>query len=130
MRVAADAVIEILQLLMHHGVHGDRMLEFGALLRARQFAFQQQIGDLDEVRILRELVDRIAAIEQDALVAVDEGDFRFAAGGGGVAGVESEGAGLFVEGSDIDHIRPVGRLENRQIRGFPTDGEAGGIRLF
>ena len=37
-----------------------------------------------------ELLDRIAAIEQDALVAVDEGDRRIAAGGRGEAGIVGE----------------------------------------
>ena len=32
---------------------------------------EQQIGDLHEARLLGQLVDRIAAVEQDALVAVD-----------------------------------------------------------
>ena len=44
-----------------------------SLLR-RQLAVAQQPRDLEERRLLGELLDRIAAIAQDALVAVDERD--------------------------------------------------------
>jgi hypothetical protein len=39
-----------------------------------QFAVQQQIADFHEARLLGQLIDRIAAVEQHALVAVDIGE--------------------------------------------------------
>ena len=42
----------------------------------RQLAVDQQVGDLEVGRLLRELLDRIAAVLEDALVAVDVGDRR------------------------------------------------------
>ena len=39
-----------------------------------QLAEQDQVGGLEEVAVLGQLLDRVAAIEQDALVAVDVGD--------------------------------------------------------
>ena len=74
MRVAAKALIEARHLLMHHRVARDAVVEIVLLLRRRQLAVEQQIGGLEEIALLGELVDRIAAIEEDALVAVDEGD--------------------------------------------------------
>ena len=44
------------------------------LVVCRQLAEQNQVGRLEVVAVLGELLDRIAAIEQDALVAVDVGD--------------------------------------------------------
>jgi hypothetical protein len=45
------------------------------LLRlGRQFAVEQQIADLEKVAVLGELVDRVAAMQQHAGVAVDIGD--------------------------------------------------------
>ncbi len=79
MRVAAEAVVEVLKLLMHHGVHGDRMFEIRPLFGVGQFAVQKQISNLDEVRMLGKLVDGIAAVKQDPLIAVDERDLGFAA---------------------------------------------------
>ena len=46
----------------------------------RQRAVDQQVGDLEVGRVLAELLDRIAAVLEDAGVAVDVGD-RAAAGG-------------------------------------------------
>ena len=79
MGVAAEAAEEGRELLMHHGVHGDGAVEVLHLLLVRQLAVEQQVADLQEARMRGQLVDRIAAIEQHALVAVDEGDVAFAA---------------------------------------------------
>ena len=58
--------------------------------RGRQFAVKQQIAGLEEVAMLGQLLDRIAAIEQNALVAIDIGDLRFAARGRGEARIVGE----------------------------------------
>ena len=47
----------------------------------RQLAEQDQVRGLEKVAVLGQLLDRIAAVEQDALVAVDEGDPAPARGG-------------------------------------------------
>ena len=57
--------------------------------------------------MLGELLDRVAAIEQHALVAVDIGDLGFAARRRGEAGVVGEHAGLGVELADIDDVGPI-----------------------
>ena len=74
----------------------------------RQFAVQQQIADFQEVGMLGQLVDRIAAIEQNALVAVDEGDVALAARGRGEAGIVGEDVRLAVELADVDDFGPLG----------------------
>jgi hypothetical protein len=53
---------------------GDRGLELFELARRRQLAVKQQVADLEEMRLLGQLVDRVAAMQKLALVAVDEGD--------------------------------------------------------
>ena len=78
MRVAPEALEEAAHLLMHHGVARDAVVEVGLLRRGRQFAVQQQVAGLQEVAVLGQLLDRVAAIEQDALVAVDVGDLGLA----------------------------------------------------
>ena len=40
----------------------------------RQLAADQQVGHLDEVALLGQLLDRDAAVAEDALLAVDERD--------------------------------------------------------
>ena len=70
----------------------------------RQFAVEQQVGDFHEARLLGQLADRIAAVEQDAFVAVDIGQRAFAARGRGEAGIVGEHAGLAVELADVDDV--------------------------
>ena len=77
--VAAEALEEAAHLLVDHGVMGDAVVEVGLLRGGRQFAVEQQVAGLEEVAVLGEVLDRIAAIEQDALVAVDVGDLGLAA---------------------------------------------------
>ena len=62
-----------------------------------------------------QLVDGIAAIEQDALVAVDEGDVAFGRGGGGEAGIVGEDVRLVVELADVDDIGALGAGKDREL---------------
>ena len=63
---------------MHHRVARDAVVEVRLLGGGGQFAIEQQIAGLEEIAVFGELLDRIAAIEQHALVAVDIGDRGFA----------------------------------------------------
>ncbi len=62
-----------------------------------------------------ELFDRIAAIEQDALVAVDIGDLGFAACGRGEAGIEGEHPGLAVQFGNIGDLRTDCAVLDRHV---------------
>jgi hypothetical protein len=57
------------------------------LLLLGQVAVDQQVGDLEVARLLRELLDRVAAVLEDALVAIDVGDRRATRRGVHVRGV-------------------------------------------
>ena len=103
MRVAPEALEEARHLLVDHRVARHAIDEIGLLRGGRQFAIEQEIAGLEEIAVLGELFDRIAAIEQHALVAVDIGDLRFRARRRGEAGIEGEHPGLGVEFADIDH---------------------------
>ena len=128
MRVAAETVEETVHLVVHHRVPCDPVVEICLLGGGRQLAIEQQVAGLEEVAVLGELVDRITAIEQHALVAVDVGDLRFRAGGRGEARIEGEHAGLGVELADVDH-RGAGRaFADRQFDGFPATLRVGGSR--
>jgi len=61
------------------------VVEIGLLRLGRQIAVQQQIAGFEEVAMLRQLLDRIAPVLQDAGIAIDIGDLGFAAGGRGEA---------------------------------------------
>ncbi len=55
--------------------------------------------------MLGQLVDGVAAIEQHALFAVDEGDLAFAARGRGEARIVGEDVRLGIELADVDDVR-------------------------
>ena len=54
--------------------YGDLVLPGLELLRGRQLAVDQQVGDLEVGGVLGQLLDRVAPVAQDAGVAVDVGD--------------------------------------------------------
>jgi hypothetical protein len=87
----------------------------------RQFPVEQEIAGLEEVALFGDLLDRIAAVFENTGIAVDIGDLRLAASGGGEAGVVGEHAGLGVQLGDVDDIRPDGAAQNREIVGLVTD---------
>ena len=74
MRVAPEAAQEELHLLVDHRVVGHEAIEVRLFLGVRKVAVQQQMTGLEIVAVDRELLDRIAAVQQFALVAVDVGD--------------------------------------------------------
>ena len=74
MRVVAEALHELLDVLMHHRVDLDVVLPALVVLAVGQLTFDDQIRGLEVVALLRQLLDRIAAIAQDPLVAVDKRD--------------------------------------------------------
>ncbi len=80
-RVVAEALEELLDVLVDEGVVGDVEDPALELRLGRQLAVDQQVGDLEEGRLLAELLDRDAAVLEDALLAVDVGDRRAAGGG-------------------------------------------------
>ena len=59
---------------MHHGVHGDVLGETAHLRGRRQLAIEQQIAHLEKIAFFRQFLDGIAAVEKNALVAVNIGD--------------------------------------------------------
>ena len=79
MSVVVEAVDEPLaHVLVDERVVRD-VADPGVELRlVRQLAVQQQIGDLEVRRVLRELLDRVAAVAQDPRITVEVGDRRLA----------------------------------------------------
>jgi hypothetical protein len=55
-------------------VTADALVELAELIRGGELAVDEQPGDLEVRRVLRDILDRIPAIAQDALLAIDVGD--------------------------------------------------------
>src|SRR5207247_8200645 len=118
MGVAAKTLEEAGHLLVNHGVMDHAAVEILLLGRRRKLPVEQEVAGLEEVALFGELLDRVAAIFQHAGIAVDIGDLRLAAAGGGEAGVIGEHPGLGVELGDVDDIRPHRAAEDREIVGL------------
>ena len=56
---------------MQHGVSGNIAVELFFLFGGGQFSVQQQVANVHEIRVLGKFGDRIAAVQQDARLAVD-----------------------------------------------------------
>jgi len=106
---------------------GHAIVEVLLLRRRREFPVQQEIAGLQEVALLGELLDRVAAVFQDAGVAVDIGDLGLAAAGGGEAGVIGEHPGLGVELADVDDVGAHRAAQDRKIKVLVADGEGRGL---
>ena len=99
---------------------GDEPIE---LLARRQLAPDEQVRDLEERRLLGQLLDRIAAVAQDPRFAVEEGDGARAGAGVAVAGVERDQPGIAAEPADVDRVVALGAMNDRQLHLLLTDAE-------
>ncbi len=92
----------------------DRRLVVVELLSGGELAVLEQVRDLEECGLLGELLDRIAAVVEDALLAADVGDPRHALGGVAEAAVDGGETQLAAETADVDRdvaLDPFDHLE-------------------
>src|SRR5208283_3309250 len=115
MRVAPKALEEPRHLLMHHSMMRYAIIEILLLRRARQLAIQQQIADLEIIRMFGELIDRVAAMQQHAGVAVDIGDLSFAAGCRYEGRIEAQQPRLRLQRPHIDDVAAERRFLDRKL---------------
>ncbi|GAA3062234.1 hypothetical protein GCM10020000_51890 [Streptomyces olivoverticillatus] len=113
MGVAREAVEEALDVLVQQGVLGDLTLERRQLVDRRQLAVDQQERGLKEAAALGQLLDRVAAVAQDALLAIEVGDRGFVGSGVAIAGVQGHQTGLGAELADIDALVADGAVDHR-----------------
>ena len=125
--VARETVEEPLEVLVQHRVQLNPAGEVGQLRGAGQLAVDQQVADLDERRLLGELVDRNAAVTQDAGVAVDVGDGALASGGVDEAVVERGEAGLGQKRAERNAVVSFGRAHDLQVNLAARVPEFGGV---
>ena len=110
MGVLREPVEDPLELLMEEGVAADVVVPATELLVCRELAVDQQVGDLEEGGPLGELLDWVAAVAQDARLAVEEGDRAPRRRSVRVAVVERGQPGPGQQLADVD-----GRLARRPV---------------
>ena len=105
------------------------LFPLGQLLPVGQLALAQQIGHLQKGRLLGQLLDGVAAVAEDPLVAVDVGDGAAAGGGVHERRVVGHHPEVVVGHLDLAEIDgPDGALDDRQLVGLAGaivgDGDA------
>src|ERR1043166_4857072 len=77
-RVVVKTVDHLLDTFVDESVVGDVSGPFGKLCGCRELAVKQQVSDFEIRALLSELIDGIAAVFEDPLVAIDKGDAALA----------------------------------------------------
>ena len=127
MRIAAEAGKQLPQLLMQHCVARNRPAELFEFLAVRQFTIQQEIADFHEVGLLGQLTDRVTAVKQNALIAIDERQAGLATRRGLEARIECEHVRLAVERADIEDVWPLGALQHGKLMGLALQVQLGDV---
>ena len=115
MRIGRERVEEVPHLLADQGVMDDLGHEPIELLARRQLAPDEEVRDLQEGGVLRELFDRIAAVAEDAVFPVEVGDRARAGAGVAIAGIERDPPGLRSQGADVERVVALGARDDRQL---------------
>src|SRR6516162_3833824 len=98
---------------------GDVVDELLSLLRGRQLAVEQEISDFHKVALVRQLLDRVTAIKQYPLIAVDIGDVRAAGRGRHKAGIVSKMPGLRIKLANINDARTDRSADHGKVNRLP-----------
>ncbi len=119
-----EAGEEVLHVLVQQAVVGQLAVELGELGGGGQVAVDEQVADLGEGGLLGDLLDRIAAIAQDAALAVDEGDGALAGAGVAVAGVVGDRPRLRAQRADVDADLALAAHRHRQLVLFAVEDQS------
>lgn len=76
MSVVRERTEEASQVLVDDGVSAQASVEGVVLFLSRQLTIDEEVADFDEVRLFRELFDRVPAVLQLTVVTIDVGDGR------------------------------------------------------
>ena len=130
--VVAEALEQVLEVLVDVGVVGDVEGPALELRLGRQLAPDQQVGDLEEGRVLAQRLDRVAAVFEDPGVAVDVGDRGSTGGGVGEGRVVGHHPEFVLVDLDLAQVEPAdGAVGDRQLVGLAgaVVGDGQSVRL-
>jgi hypothetical protein len=125
MRVAPEARVEARHLLVQHRVARHTIVEVFLLRLRRQLAVEKQVAGLEEIAVLGKFVDRVAPVEEHAIIAVDVGDVRLAGGSRREARIVGEAARLGVKPAYVDDGRTDRPVADRKFPTLIADGQPG-----
>ena len=92
--ITTETLEEVPHLVVEHGVVFDGVVELLVFLGAREFAVKEEVADFKVVRMFGQLLNRVAAVQENAVCSVDVGNGRFAGCCGYESGIVCENAFL------------------------------------
>ena len=125
MGAVREGLEQVLHVLPKQGVKRDRLLVGLELCLGGQLPVLEEIGDLEEGCLLGELLDQIAPVMEDALLATDVGDRRDALGGVGKATIEGRQAQVPSQPADIRRDLALDTLDHIEPRLFVAKSDYG-----
>ena len=78
MAVTAEPIKEPIHLGVQQSVLGDLAGELAEFALRRQLAIQQEVSDFEEAGLVCQLIDRVAAMEQNAFLSINERNLALA----------------------------------------------------
>ena len=124
-RTRGKALQDFLHLGLDGGVLPELEAEFLALGGCRELAVDDQIGRLDEIAVMRELLDGVTPVAKDAVIAVEKGDLALARAGVAIALIVGDVAGRRAQCTGIDRFFALGADHHRQGVFFVVDLQRG-----
>ena len=110
---------------MQQRVHRHLLAELRELFVVGSCAVDQHVADLGEPSAGGDLFDRIAAVAQDALFAVDERDRALAAASVPIPRVQGDQPSVFAQLGNVDSAFPFATFDYRQFVLFSFVHELG-----
>ena len=115
--VVAEALDKVFHVLVHNGVHFEIVFPHREMSWGREFSLHDQIGRFEIGRFFRYLLDRVSAVPQDALLAVDITDGTAAGGRVGQRRVETDQTGTVVVQANLGQVGGLnGILVDRELK--------------
>lgn len=102
------------ELVDHHFADND-ILEFGELGSRGQAAIEQEIAGFHIGGVISEILNPVSPVHELSFLPVDVRDIGDAAGSAHETRVISENICLREQSSHVDHLRPKGALQDRQL---------------
>jgi hypothetical protein len=115
MSVVGKRIEEALQVLMEQGVVTDAVIELFKLTRRRELTINQQPGNLEECRVLSDIINGVATVAKNPLITVDKRDSAGSRSRIDEPVVESRVAGLLGQARDVDAGSAVHGRDNRKL---------------
>ena len=100
---------------------------FASCSLVRQLAVDQQVRDFQKVALRRQVLDAVAAIAENAAVAVEKRDAAGGRAGVGVALVERRAAGGREQLGDVEPAFLLGADDDGQLKILAIQLQAGGV---